>query len=301
MRLILTTLILGICLFGLSGCTITQAPDPGEVMSSLTASLAELTSVHYDADLRLTGQLASQIVDGLTEANFDLVGDITDLATLQPKLSLSANIDARASSGPVSLSGNLVGADNSTYFQLTQFSIPSLLPVQLTADQQWYKFDNRNTGLTSTSKPIEPLSQLTEDEMTLISQLISGSRIFEVIESFPQTTVGSERAHHYRVKIDPVELTNLLDGIAEVTGTPNSLPSLDYLADYTPDIFVSTRTNQLLRIKLTDIYMRADLPVAFDLQLDLSRHNSVPGIVPPQSSHPLPAEGLFSLPGFGGF
>ncbi len=295
----ITIIALG-ALLGLSGCAVSPQPEPVEVMARLTTSLSELDSVHFDTSLRLSGQLASNIVAGLTDASFKFSGDLSEITSTAPKLQTRADISAQADTGAVGVSGNLVTIENSTFFQLTNFILPSLLPIQLTADQQWYKFDNRNSGLTPTRPSGADLTQLTESQTLLIKELIAGSRILEVIETFPIALVGSERAYHYRVRINPEELAALLADIESVIDQPIEQDQIQTWANYTPDIFVSTRTNQLVELRLADIYLRDNLPVAFDLRLTLSRHNTPVAIEPPTAARALPSEQLLNLPIFGG-
>ena len=131
--------------------------------------------------------------------------------------------------------------------------------------------------------------------------MIAQSPIFEVVEALAIAVVNGERAYHYRLKINVEALQTLLIDIADITSEEPDLTILEHLATYRPDVFISVRNHQLLQILVNDVYLRSGVPVAFELRINLSRHNAPVSIVAPSSVRPLSSESLFDLGSLGGF
>ncbi len=129
----------------LSGCLSSNlAAD--EVMQRSSRALSGLSSFHYQSDLDLSGNLPTNLVEDLTQTNIRLSGDVNSRDLTSPKFTVTAQIEAVAKGGPVSIAGELVSLADETYFKLTNLVLPTLLPVSLGADSRWYKIRHPNGG-----------------------------------------------------------------------------------------------------------------------------------------------------------
>lgn len=289
-----TFLLAALISVGLTGCNIGRQPAPEDVLAGLYASLSQMQTAHYDMKLSLRGGLTTSFAANIDTAQINLVGDLVNKPGSLPHYSVDADVSANGGDGAIQIGGNLISLDSYTYFQLTELMLPTLLPVSLGADKKWYKIQT-DPGEASRLGGVDAVN-LTAAQEGMARFLIANAKPLRVIEVLPMTTVNGQRAYHYVTQIDPAELKSLLEGLAEITGSPKSQPDLNYLAQYKPEIYISSKDNRLLRLAAIGTYLHDGLPTAFDLKFDLTNHNAKIDLGPPSASQSVETAKLFGLP-----
>lgn len=283
--IILTGFILGGCHF--------QQPAPEAVVVKFTEAMANLTSFHYDVDLKLNGRLPIAVVQDISSLNLKFSGDADNQNPNQPQFTLLANVFGTAPQGSLALAGDLVNLADYTYFRLTNLALPTLLPISIGADSRWYKVRHASSINPDEHKlGVSNGPQFTSDQIQTIQNLISQTPIAEVLEVLPDATVNGQRSYHYRTQLKSEVLVGLLKQLNQSLNLTLALPASDQLAKYQPEVWVNKRTFQLSQLKLADLYLLNGVPVAFDLTLSLSRQNEQLKIVIPKNTEELDAERL---------
>lgn len=289
-----TFLLAALISVGLTGCNIGKQPAPEDVLADLYASLSEMQTAHYDMKLGLRGGLTTSFAANIDTAQINLSGDLVNKPGALPHYSVDADVSANGGDGSIQIGGNLISLDSYTYFQLTDLVLPTLLPVSLGADKKWYKIQT-DPGDASRVGGVDT-ANLTPAQEGKARFLIANAKPLKVIEVLPMTTVNGQRAYHYITQVDPVELKALLDGMADISGSTKRQPDLSYLAEYKPEVFISSKDGRLLRLAATGIYLHDGLPTAFDLRLDFTNHNAKIDLGPPSASQSVDTAKLFGLP-----
>ena len=277
----------------LSGCNPLAQPSPEEIMTEVESSLATLSSVNFDADLRLTGEVDTSLLSNAKEVTISLNGELRNSSLGLPEYSVMADVSARSSDADIRIEGHIVSLHDFTYFQLTNLSLPSLLTSSINSDRKWYRIP---TETTLANSPKDQNLTISEDSKGSIHELILSTQPLTVTEVLPISTINGQRAYHYKTSIDPEELTNFLDGLNQLSGDRFTLPELDNLGNYQPEIFVSSKDRSLLGIRVAGEYLEYGQPLAFDFEVIFSHHNKGDDIMPPRSSENIESGKLFYLP-----
>lgn len=286
-------LVLAISSVVLSGCNPLAQPSPEEIMSQVESGLTNLTSVNFDADLRVSGPVDISLLPSTKEANISLVGELRNSPVGLPEYSVMANVSARSQVADIRIEGHVISLHDFTYFQLTNLSLPSLLSSTINTDRKWYRIPTETT-LARRSDPTQPT--ISKTPPSSIHDLILSAQPLTVTEVLPVATINGQRAYHYKTVIDSKQLADFLEGLNQLSGDQFALPSLNHLDQYQPEIFVSTKDSSLLGIRVSGEYLKDGQPVGFDLNITFSRHNKGDEIMPPRSSENIESGKLFYLP-----
>lgn len=286
-------LVLVACCLVLSGCNPLAQPSPEEIMTQVENGLTNLTSVNFDAELRINGPVDTSLLPSTKEATIALVGELRNSPVGLPEYSVMANVSARSQVADIRIEGQVISLHDFTYFQLTQLSLPALLSSTINTDRKWYRIP---TETTLANRADITKSTISEASPSSIHDLILSTQPLTVIEVLPVATINGQRAYHYKTAIDPSQLTDFLEGLNQLSGGQFSLPSLKHLDQYQPEIFVSTKDRSLLGIRVLGEYLKDGQPVGFNLNITFSRHNKGDEIMPPRSSENIESGKLFYLP-----
>jgi len=297
-KLLLATLGLLLGSTVLTGC-LSSSLTADEVMQRSARALSGLNSFHYQADLELSGNLPTNLVENLTQTKIRLGGDVNSRDLSSPKFTVTAQIEAVAKGGPVSIAGELVSLADETYFKLTSLVLPTLLPVSLGADSRWYKIRHPNGGDETNKLGTNQVAELTPEQLVKIKEVIAGHPLFVVEETYSDETVGGQRSYHYRAKLDPNNPNYVVTQLAQVMQLDNLNINADKLSGYVFDVWISKRSFQITRLAVSDIYLNNGVPIGFQLDLIITRHNEALPIQAPTVSEELDSENPLFLPGLG--
>jgi len=254
-------------------------------MIRFAQTTAEITSFHYNVDLTLAGRLNLSLVPDVSSATIKLSGDVVNKDPNSPKFTLAADLAGVAPSGSLAIVGELINLDDYTYFRLTNLTVPTLLPVSLGADSRWYKIRHVAANDPNEKKlGVADGAPITNDQLQAVRDLLKQTPLMEVVEVMSDETVNNQRSYHFRAQFKPEALVTISQQLGQLLGLSQPDQTLGDLADYQPEIWINKRTFQLSQLKLADIYLRDNIPLAFDLMLGLSRHNESFKITAPQAT-----------------
>lgn len=276
----------------ISGCFF-QKPAPEDILSNFNRSMANLSSFHYNLNLKLEGRLPTALAKDVNQLILDFSGDAASPDPTQPEFTLDAKVAGTATDGSLSLQGELVNLSDYTYFRLTDVTLPTLLPVPLGADSRWYKIRHLSPATPDENKlGVAQIPAISVEQLQEFRNLISQTSVAEVLEILPDATVNGQRAYHYRVQLKPDAINQLIGQLNKLAGS--KLVTLDpaMLGRYQPEVWINKRTFQLAQLKLSDIYLVNQVPVAFDLTLGLSHQNDKLTIIPPKETEELDTTNL---------
>jgi len=270
----------------LSGCSLSKAPvSSQEVMRKFSQALSDLGSFHYDAELALWGNLPSGLNIDLSSSRIKLVGDVMSVNDLSPQFTLLAQVYADSKAGPLSITGRVIGLQNYTYFKLTDLLIPTLLPISIGADSQWYRIrhiqnqDSDPSVLGSGGTPT-----ISPDQLEAIRELISNRTFFKVIEELPDETVVGQRSYHYLVRPKSDVLKQIAEQLSRILQADDVAVDFGALENYVADLWINKRNFNLAKLRIADEYISEEGTVEFDFNLEMDRHNEQLTIVAPQIS-----------------
>jgi len=276
----------------LSGCLF-QKPTPDEVVRKFTQAMAGVTTFHYDLALDLQGSLPVALAKDVSSVSMKLTGDAINQDPNQPQFTLQANITGVSAQGALAINGEVVNLSDYIYFRLTDLSLPTLLPVSLGADSRWYKIRHLSPANPSEEKlGVADNQQFTLEQMEALRKLVSQTAIAEVVEVLPESTTNGQRSYHYKVKLQPDAISQLIGQLNQLLNIKLIAPTPAMIAKYQPEIWINKRTFLLSQLKLADLYLLNSVPVAFDLVLGLSRQNDQLKISVPRDTEELNIERL---------
>ncbi|MFH0905603.1 MAG: hypothetical protein V1826_02680 [bacterium] len=262
---------------GLGGCFgFSPSLPASEVIARFSDNLASLKTFHYEADLNLSGNVPTVLGEDLASPRIAFEGDVANQNLTSPQFTLSAQVRANSSAGPVVIAGQMVGLSGATYFRLSDLVLPTLLPVSLGADARWYRIKH---PVTDSSQPsdrlgVEETLVLTPDQALVVKEAIAQHSLFEVVEQLPGAIIGGQPSYHYRVRFDQAAAQNLLEQLDHALALKSSEPDFKLISNYEPEIWINRRTFQLTQLKLTDSYLSSGRSIGFEFVLRLSRPNT---------------------------
>ena len=264
--------LLGIALVA-TGCTTKPALEPEDVIARSGKELIDLVSADFELNLNLNGGLSSNIIGNIDTADINLQGTLDTTVGDYPAYRIHSTIIGGNSRGKIRLSGQVVGLPDNTYFQLSDVSIPTLVPISLGGDNSWYRINTESTK--------SPLPQVAGDQVSNLEDTLSETTPFTILENLPISFVNGERVYHYKVQFNPESLKQLTNSLPSL---PAEIPDFEFLNDYQSDIYISYSDYQIVRIASAGVYVHGNSPTAFDLVLNLKNHNSTTQVVAPESS-----------------
>lgn len=284
----------------LSGCS-TFTVEPEETLQKFNAAMAELSSFHYTANLDMKGNIPSNLSTDIRSANFKVIGEVDAKDLNSPTMAMDLDLTAEAGEGSIRLGGNILSLSDYTYFRLSDFSLPTFLPISLAADSKWYRLKHPATAHTKQPNRLGVIdaSNLDPTSVVKIKQLLGETNIFEVLEAYPDETVNGARSYHFKVKVLPTSLKDFYTNMRRIVPTVSTPDNLEDLERYEIDLWVNKRNYVMSRLKLSDKYFADGTPIDFDLSLDITKPNTEVHIAAPGSSQELETSKLKGLPSLG--
>lgn len=282
-------LFLGAVSITLSGCSLINS-SPEDVLAKANVSIGKLTSFTYKVDLSLAGFLPSQFTSQIDQARIQFAGASVNSEN-RPAFTLDGRLVADALEGQVRVDGSIIALSDYTYFRINDLSLPSLAPTPTGAIRHWYKIkqpvpsDQKNVlGIASTG------NALAADQIQAVRDLLAETNALLLDTVFPDTTLFGTRVHHYRVRLNPDVLPELASELATILHQKKlSVEQLKLAENYRAEIWLDRRNQNLVQLKLADVYLTDSRPTYFDLTLNLDRHNqrfSIQAPISPEELNP---------------
>jgi hypothetical protein len=264
--LVATSISLSGCISGLQAASLTT----DEVMVNFNRSFNKLSSFDYNVDLELTGNLPNGLGGSMESAVVSLSGVIN-----QADQQTTARISTQVQGVPVALNGQIISLDGYTYFQIQDLELP--LSLSLDAEQlgQWYKIKHPQADSGSNLGGVKILSESIEEHS------FETDRLFEVIETLPEETIGSDRSYHYQVRANIDVFISLLGQLEQTLPLKVGSTTLEQFDGYIFDLWLSKRTFFPTKIAFRDVFYNQSVPIGIDLDLTLSNHNNAHAISAP--------------------
>lgn len=285
-RYISTILGLIVCSLILSGCAVSTL-NPDEVIQRSARALSGLNSFHYQASLALSGNLPTSLGRDITQTHITFSGDVDNQDLSATQFTVDAQVEATSKDGPISIAGQLIGLQDETYFKLTKLVLPTILPVSLGANSQWYKIRHPSVKGEVDKLGVSQTAELTPDQMRSIKESVAGHPLFVVTAAYPDETAGGQRSYHYQAKLDVTNLQQVITELGPVAQLTDVTANLDKLGSYVFEIWVSKHSFQLTRLTTSGIYLVGSVPLGFKLDVTLTQHNDILPIKAPVTSEEL--------------
>ena len=282
----------------MSGCSV-PTPDPAKVLTKTTFSLANLSGFNYHLDLDLVGSLGNSLATPIKHAHFQLAGTSEDKPQAVPQFTLDANITADSATGPIQLAGNVIGLADYTYFRLTNLKFPTLSPIAVSANSHWYKIQSTPDTLVdpgkrlgaSTSPPLVTAQQIVD-----IRKAVADESLFQVTQTFPDTTLAGHRNYHYQVALNPEDLPRMAAVIAkDLNLSAPTAAQISAWEKYSAEIWIDKSTYNLTQLKISGTSPGKAGNIVFAALLNLDHPNQPAKISAPTNTEELSPASLRSL------
>ena len=286
-------LLLGLLILG--GCGIKTA-EPPVVLGKMVQVMSKLEQGEFSGEFKLVGKSTLPLLQGLQDLQITGTGrfNLADVSNLKYLLNLV--ISGMGSEGKTEIGAELRSFPDRNYFRVTRIAMPLGLPFSLSADNKWYqiKSSGQNQEWLGASQPI------TSEQMQQIRVLIAQSKLFNVVQKFPDETVNGTRAYHWQVAFDGDVLQTFLrdwTNIINPTSMVDLKRSAAMLSNYNYEFWISKRDHRLLRGDVKGWYedsvgQRTD----FTITVSLNKFNSAQAIERPSNVQEFNLRELLGLP-----
>lgn len=292
-----TRLIWGLALglLILNGCGV-KSEEPPVVLAKMTQTMSKVEQLEFSGEFKVLGNSTIALLQGLQDLQISGSGWVNLAAANNIRYLLNLMIVGMSSEGKTEVGAELRSFPDRNYFRLTRIILPLGLPFTLSADNKWYqiKSGGQNRELLGSSQP------LTADQMQLIRGLIANAKLFNVVQKFPDETVGGARVYHWQVAVDREATGGLL---RDWTNIANPVDSVDLekwstmLSDYTYEFWITKYDHRLMKAYIKGWY---DSPehqrVDFTTAINFDRFNATQAIERPSNVQEFNLRQLLGLP-----
>lgn len=263
-----------ILVLGLVGCGI-KTEEPQVVLEKMTKAMSQIEQMEFAGDFQLAGKSNLALLQGLNDLLISGSGkinlsDIKDLRYL-----LNVTISGMSSEGKTEIGAELRSFPDLNYFRLTDIAVPLGLPFSLSADNKWYKIKSNATDQNNILGGTTPLSN---DQVVQMRQLIARSKLFNVVQKFPDETVAGVRTYHWQIAIAEVALRQLIDNWVNVTDSQDQINHQKLsvmLSDYNYEVWISKRDYHIVKAVVKGWYDSTDRQrVDFLVNISLNGFNT---------------------------
>lgn len=210
-------------------------PSPETVIKNMLANMKNVKSYHALAqgEVSIT---ANNTSTGKLSFSTDGESDITDVKN--PKANFTFTVDLTVPGSALipdsySASANIVAVDNTLYFQLNDFAIPSTYSfpgLDISQIQgKWLKFDQDSMKALSQGQGMQiDFSADNNQELTKqIQDLVSTENILSVDKELNDEVISEQGTYHYSVKVTKEKLKDLANKIIDLQMQQTSSQSQD--------------------------------------------------------------------------
>jgi len=254
---------------GLTGCGV-KTEEPPVVLEKMTKAMSQVEQMDFAGDFKLAGKSNLSLLQGLNDLLVSGSGKInlSDIKNL--RYLLNVTISGMSSEGKTEIGAELRSFPDLNYFRLTNIAVPLGLPFSLSADNKWYKIKSNNSDQNNI---LGATPLLSNEQVAQIRQLIARSKLFDVVQKFPDDTVEGVRAYHWQIAFDETALSGLIDNWVGITGEQdqiNAKKTSNMLSSYNYEVWISKRDYRIVKSIIKGWYdnednQRVDFLVNFNL------------------------------------
>ena len=263
-----------VLILGLAGCGV-KTEEPALVLEKMTRAMSQVEQLEFTGDFQLTGKSNLALLQGLNDLAVTGSGKInlTDIKNL--RYLLNVTISGMGSDGKTEIGAELRSFPDLNYFRLTRIAVPLGLPFSLSADNKWYKIKSNNTDegniLGATPLP-------TQDQAMQLRQLLAQSKLFNIVQKFPDETVAGVRAYHWQIAFDQEALRQFIESWVNIVGIHDQINPANLsvmLSDYNYEVWIDKRGYRIVKADVKGWYDSADQQrLDFLVKVNLSGFNT---------------------------
>lgn len=296
----LKTLLLSTVILLISGCGLTPAPEPQEVVSDMITNMQSLTASTFNIESTVKQNDSETGTSVDADINISGQSNFGDSKIPSTSLDVAVNLDTKdAEKGDMNgdVKFLLTITDNNLYFKLENLTLPEELQQQVGIfvslyKGNWYKF------------PSELIPDDYKDDMTeesdadkeKLKALFSNAQLFEILES--STKNGQ---YIYKTLINQEGLKNLVQEFAKLENEPMSAEDLvefdKFFEEYTHDIVLYINQDSHYLDKIEVAITSKDTANQLDIKLmtSISNHNKTQEITIPEDAQDFNPMALMGL------
>ncbi|MFA5967431.1 MAG: hypothetical protein WC805_02890 [Patescibacteria group bacterium] len=279
----------------LGGCGV-KTEEPPIVLGKMTQTMSKLEQLEFSGEFNLVGNSTLPLLQGLQDLRITGNGavNLADINNLRYLLNLI--IGGKGSEGNTEIGAELRSFPDCNYFRITRIAVPLGLPFSLSADNKWYqiKSGGQNREWLGSSQP------LSFEQMQQIRALLAQSKLFNVVQKFPDDTANGARTYHWQVAVDNEVLRAVLLNWSNITNPTESVDLEKWtamLSDYDYEFWINKRDYRLMRANIKGWYddsagQRAD----FTIKINLNKFSSIVAIERPANVQEFDLREILGLP-----
>mgnify|MGYP001580763303 CR=1 FL=1 len=266
------------------GCGV-KPEEPPVVFAKMMQVMSNLEQAKFSGEFKLLGNSNVPLFKGLKDLQISGTGEVNLADAQNTKYLLNLTISGMGDDGKTEIGTELRSFPDRNYFRITQISLPMGLPFSLAADKKWYqiKSGGQNSDWLGFSQPI------TNEQVVNIRQLIAASQLFNVVQKFPDETVGGSRVYHWQVAVDTEAVRKLLQDWSAIAqpATPIDVDKWTArLSDYKYEFWINKYDHKLSRANIKGWYdsageQRADFAVV----INFNKFNTAVNIERPSNNN----------------
>lgn len=259
---------------GLTGCGV-KTEEPPVVLEKMTKAMSHVEQMEFAGDFKLAGKSNLSLLQGLNDLLVSGSGKInlSDIKNL--RYLLNVTISGMGSDGKTEIGAELRSFPDLNYFRLTNIAVPLGLPFSLSADNKWYKIKSNNSDQ---SNILGATPTLSNDQVVQIRQLIARSKLFNVVQKFPDETIEGVRSYHWQIAFDENELSQLMENWLDITGNQDQIniqKTSAMLSSYNYEAWIAKRSYHVIKSSIKGWYDNQDNQrVDFMINVNLKGFNS---------------------------
>ena len=264
---------LALSLVMLGGCGV-QPEEPPVVLAKMTQVMSQMERMEFSGNFQVVGKSTLPLFQGLQDLQITGTGRVDLSAANNFRYLLNLIISGVGSEGKTEIGAELRSFPDINYFRITRITMPMGLPFSLSADNKWYqiKSGGQNQDWLGSSQP------LTDDQLSQIRELLDQDQLFNVVQKFPDETVGGARVYHWQVAFDPEALRTLLRNFGNVTHPATEMDIerwTSMLSDYTYEFWINKYDHRIMKASIKGWYdSPANQRVDFMVNLNINKFNT---------------------------
>ncbi|MFH0912149.1 MAG: hypothetical protein V1807_00605 [Patescibacteria group bacterium] len=279
----------------LGGCAV-KTKEPPVVFEKMTKMMSKLEQMEFSGDFEVVGTSNLPLLQGLKDLQITGTGrtNLTDVSNVRYLLNLI--ISGQSQEGTTRIGAELRSFPESSYFRLTDIDVPLGLPFSLSADNKWYQIKSagQNKDWLGSSQP------LTNTQVQQIRVLIAQSKLFNVVQKFPDVLVGGTRTYHWQVAVGKEAVTEFFQAWAKIANPPDSLDWKNWanrIGSYQYEFWISKYDYRLMKVNVVGQYDDSlEHQMSFALTINLDRFNAAQSIDQPTNVQEFNLRQLLGLP-----
>ena len=286
---------LAISLLILGGCGI-KPEEPPVVFEKMMQTMSKVEQLEFTGNFQIVGTSTLSLLQGLQDLEITGSGRVNLAKASDFRYLLNLVVSGKSSDGKTEIGAEIRSFPDCNYFKITQIVLPMSLPFSLSADNRWYqiKSGGQNREWLGSSQPLDDV------QLQQVRALLSQSKLFNVVQKFPDETVGGGRTYHWQVAVDAEAMRGLLRDWVNLTNPTGSV-DIDHwaamLSDYTYEFWINKYDHRLMKASVKGWYDSSEHQrVDFAATVSFTKFNAIQSIERPTSVQEFDLRQMLGLP-----